>query len=106
MCEIMNIKVDTKTVTTKDGPKQYHFAVIGNPCLSPEGLSETWQDPMSGTKTSLQEQVPDLKCSGDTLTGATLSDHGHIIIGMFHENGTPAHATRQVVLKDEHDFKR
>merc|ERR1712232_584187 len=27
------ISVDTKTITTKDGPKQYHFTVLGNPCF-------------------------------------------------------------------------
>eukprot|EP00746_Dinoflagellata_sp_MGD_P116615 gnl/MRDRNA2_/MRDRNA2_52441_c0_seq1.p1 gnl/MRDRNA2_/MRDRNA2_52441_c0~~gnl/MRDRNA2_/MRDRNA2_52441_c0_seq1.p1 ORF type:complete len:294 (+),score=40.98 gnl/MRDRNA2_/MRDRNA2_52441_c0_seq1:83-964(+) len=81
-CEITSCKIDTKTVTTKDGAKLYHFAVIGNPCLSPEGVSQ------------IKEQVPDLECSGDKLKEATLSDHGHVIVGMFHENGVPGHSTR------------
>ena len=34
------IKIDTKTITTKDGARQYHFTVLGNPCDHPEELSK------------------------------------------------------------------
>jgi hypothetical protein len=94
------IKVDTKTITTKDGPKQYYFTVIGNPCLHPEALEQQWQDPFDGAMVTLQQKAPDVKCSGDELEKATLSDHGHIIIGMFFESGTPGHATSDDVFND------
>ena len=32
------IRIDTKNVTTADGTRQYHFAVLGNPCDHPEQL--------------------------------------------------------------------
>jgi hypothetical protein len=34
------IRVDTKTVPTSEGPKQYHFAVLGNPCDHAYKLNE------------------------------------------------------------------
>lgn len=30
------IRVDTKTIVTAAGPRQYHFLVIGNPCNDPQ----------------------------------------------------------------------
>merc|ERR550537_144656 len=86
------IKADTKTITTKDGPKQYYFTVIGNPCLHPEKMMETWTDVFSGVTTSLQQSAPDVKCSGSDLERATFSDNGHVILSMFFENGAPGHA--------------
>jgi len=70
------IKVDTKTIQTADGPRQYHFAVIGDACKEPEKL-----------RTSLvQQQAPEVRCSPEgQLMGAYRSDHGHIIISMFFE---------------------
>lgn len=87
------IKVDTKTVTTKDGPKKYHFVVIGNPCLHTEALTQTWADPFNGVETSIARSAPDVKCSAGELEKATLSDHGHIILSMFFEENSPGHAT-------------
>lgn len=94
------IEVDTKTITTKDGPKQYHFVVIGNPCLHPESLTEQWSDPFSGGMVTLQQRAPDVKCSGTDLEKATFSDHGHIILSMFFESGTPGHATSEEGFQD------
>jgi len=99
------IKVDTKTITTKDGPKQYHFTVIGNPCLRSEALSEQWQDAFSGQLTTLQQAAPDVKCSGYDLEKATLSDHGHIIIGMFFETDVSGHSTTDVGFNDSGEAK-
>lgn len=87
------IQVDTKTITTKDGPKQYHFVVIGNPCLHTEALTQKWVDPFSGVETSLARSAPDVRCSATVLEKATLSDHGHIILSMFFEENSPGHAT-------------
>eukprot|EP00746_Dinoflagellata_sp_MGD_P141757 gnl/MRDRNA2_/MRDRNA2_74818_c0_seq1.p1 gnl/MRDRNA2_/MRDRNA2_74818_c0~~gnl/MRDRNA2_/MRDRNA2_74818_c0_seq1.p1 ORF type:complete len:298 (-),score=44.59 gnl/MRDRNA2_/MRDRNA2_74818_c0_seq1:272-1165(-) len=94
------IKVDTKTITTKDGPKQYYFTVIGNPCLHPEALTQEWQDSFDGRMVTLQQKAPDVKCSGDELEKAMRSDHGHIIIGMFFESDTPLHATSDIGFND------
>eukprot|EP00746_Dinoflagellata_sp_MGD_P141759 gnl/MRDRNA2_/MRDRNA2_74818_c0_seq3.p1 gnl/MRDRNA2_/MRDRNA2_74818_c0~~gnl/MRDRNA2_/MRDRNA2_74818_c0_seq3.p1 ORF type:complete len:368 (-),score=63.45 gnl/MRDRNA2_/MRDRNA2_74818_c0_seq3:384-1487(-) len=97
------IKVDTKTITTKDGPKQYYFTVIGNPCLHPEALTQEWQDSFDGRMVTLQQKAPDVKCSGDELEKAMRSDHGHIIIGMFFEEDTPNHATSDLGFSDSKD---
>lgn len=94
------IKVDTKTITTLDGPKQYRFVVIGNPCLHSEALTEQWQDPFRGQMTSLQQSAPDVKCDGSYLEKATLSDNGHVILSLFFEDGTPGHATADVGFQD------
>lgn len=97
------IKIDTKTITTADGPKQYHFTVIGNPCLNAEALTQKWQDPFSGQEVTLQQTAPDVQCSGDKLERATLSDNGYIIIGMFFESDTPNHATSDLGFSDSKD---
>lgn len=99
------IKVDTKTITTKDGPQQYYFTVIGNPCLNPEALAQQFQDPFTKQMVTLEQEAPDVKCSGDELEKATLSDHGNIIIGMFFEIDTPVHATSDVGFNDAKDTK-
>jgi len=62
------IKVDTKTVRTVEGPKQYRFLVIGNPCLAPS---------------QIPHEAPEVRCKGDRLLGAEMSDNGHVIIAMF-----------------------
>jgi hypothetical protein len=97
------IKVDTKTITTLDGPKQYYFTVIGNPCLNADALNEKWQDAFSGQEVTLQQTAPDVKCSGAELEKATLSDNGYIIIGMFYESDTPNHATSDLGFSDSKD---
>mmetsp|Transcript_101504 Transcript_101504/g.186123 ORF Transcript_101504/g.186123 Transcript_101504/m.186123 type:complete len:767 (-) Transcript_101504:20-2320(-) len=79
------IKVDTKTVATVEGHQQYYFAVIGNPCVHPE---------------KLPEEAPDVNCESGHLVKATLSDHGHVILGMFFETGVPGHSTESVPFMD------
>jgi len=78
------IKVDTKTVTTAEGPRQYHFAVIGNACDHPEELSKRYIDTFQRYETSLNQQAAEVRCGPNgELIGATLSDHGYVIIAMF-----------------------
>jgi len=82
------IRVDTRNVTSSDGvTRSQYFAVIGNPCDHPEQLDEPFEQPFSyarGRKTTLAVAAPELKCvQGQRLQGATVSDHGYIIIGMF-----------------------
>merc|ERR1712032_502392 len=66
------IRVDTLTVPTAEGPKQYQFLVIGDPCLDPQG--------------KIPWEAPEVTCdhSTRTLDGATLSDHGFVILTMFY----------------------
>ena len=78
------IKIDTKNVTTAEGTRQYHFAVIGNPCDHAEVLSRRYIDTFERYETSLQEQAAEVRCGPDgELLGATISDNGYIIIAMF-----------------------
>ena len=77
------IKVDTKTVTTSEGPKRYRFAVIGNPCDHPEKLTEHFVQPFGLRDTTLEREAPEVRCTSDgSLEGATMSDHGFVIISM------------------------
>lgn len=78
------IKVDTRTVTTADGPRKLRFAVIGNPCDNAESLLKTFVQPFGYRSTTLEREAPEVRCRDDgSLEGATLSDHGFIIISLF-----------------------
>jgi len=86
------IRIDTKNVTTRINEqsnelqtKQHYFAVIGNPCNNPEKLTEPFHQPFYGGRTTtLAETAQEVRCNEDgTLEGATLSDHGYVIISMF-----------------------
>ena len=77
------IRVDTKTVALADGPKQYHFAVLGNPCDKAYMLNEPFVQPFGFRKTTLAQEAAEVRCVDGVLQGATLSDHGYPIISMF-----------------------
>jgi hypothetical protein len=79
------LKVDTKNVTTMDGrTHQLHFVVIGNPCDHPDELNKPFVQPFDRRKTTLAREAAEVRCMSDgTLEGATMSDHGFVIIGMF-----------------------
>lgn len=87
------IKVDTKTITTADGPKQYKFGVLGNPCANSDKLSTPFTSPFTGQSTTLTKEAPEVRCSGDRLIGATMSDNGNVIISMFFD-GDATKATK------------
>ena len=78
---------DTKTVTLHGGEqRQFKFAVLGNPCVHPAALTTPYTDAFQHTPTTLAEQATDVNCAADgTLVGASLSDHGKIIIGLLAE---------------------
>lgn len=82
------IRVDTKTIQTADGPHQYHFAVLGNPCERSEELDKPFVQPYGwGGTTTLRQTAPEVRCGEDgSLLGATLSDNGQIIIAMFFDS--------------------
>lgn len=96
------IRVDTKNVTlriangdTDDNDNHHHpseqrtlqFAVIGNPCDNPQALTVPFIQPFDRRETTIAESATELRCLEDgTLEGATLSDHGYIIISMFFDS--------------------
>lgn len=79
------IRVDTKTVDTREGAATFHFAVIENPCTNAHKLDETFVQPFNMRQTTLRASAPAIQCDADgSLVGASLSDNGHVIIGMLH----------------------
>jgi len=87
------IRVDTKNVTTLGGEtRQYHFAVIGNPCDHPEELHREFVQPFYGRQaTTLHREAAEVRCHDGVLQGAPLSDHGYIIISMFFDEESSLH---------------
>jgi len=80
------IRSDTKTILTRDGPKKYNVAVIGNPCDKPEKLREPFKQPFdkSGRSTTIAESAAEVRCGpGGKLQGATMSDRGFVILSLF-----------------------
>lgn len=87
------IRIDTKTIKTQKGERQYHFAVLGNPCDHADELTKPFTQPFGRGKTTLRESAPEVRCGSDgVLLGATLSDHGYIIINMFFDAVTDTEA--------------
>ena len=82
------IEIDTKNVTTKDGiTEPYYFAVLGNPCEHQEKLKEKFFQPFDGRQTTLEWEAREVRCDENgNLIGATLSDHGFVIISMFFDS--------------------
>lgn len=81
------IRIDTKTIKTSDGPQKYNVLVIGDPCSHPEKLKQSYVDPFNGQSTLLSDSAPELSCVADggqnKLKGATYSDNGYPILGIF-----------------------
>eukprot|EP00746_Dinoflagellata_sp_MGD_P018492 gnl/MRDRNA2_/MRDRNA2_142887_c0_seq1.p1 gnl/MRDRNA2_/MRDRNA2_142887_c0~~gnl/MRDRNA2_/MRDRNA2_142887_c0_seq1.p1 ORF type:complete len:308 (-),score=31.33 gnl/MRDRNA2_/MRDRNA2_142887_c0_seq1:226-1149(-) len=89
ICDTLDfLKVDTKTVNLQGGlTRQYHFAVMGNPCNNPQAFHTSYVDPFSGQRATIPQQAPEVKCAADgSLEGATLSDNGYIIMSIFFED--------------------
>ena len=56
------IRVDTKNVTTAAGERQYHFAVLGNPCEHREKLREPFTQPFERRgPTTLEREAAEVK---------------------------------------------
>lgn len=79
------IRVDTKNVTLANGvTRPHHFVVIGNPCDHPDQLTVPFDQPFGHRTTTISESAREVRClENGALEGATLSDHGYVIIGLF-----------------------
>jgi hypothetical protein len=78
------IRVDTKTIETSQGNKEYNVAVIGNPCDKPGELTRPFVQPFDGRSTTIAESAAEVRCSSDgRLEGATMSDNGYVILSLF-----------------------
>jgi len=97
------IRADTKTIRTADrGDQVYSVAVIGNPCDHQEKLTEPFIQPFDKRSTTIADSAREVRCSADgTLEGATVSDHGYVILSIFF-NTTSAPAGEG--FQDEHTF--
>ena len=82
------IRIDTKNITLATGRQQtFQFAVIGNPCDDPAQLQIPFMQPFDRRQTSIADSAREVRCLEDgTLEGATLSDHGYVIINMFFDS--------------------
>jgi len=85
------IRVDTKNITLQGGEvRQYHFAVLGNPCDHPEEMSRPFVQPFYGRgETTILREAPMVRCDQNgKLEGAHLSDGGYTIMSMFFDEDT------------------
>ena len=81
------IRVDTKTISLANGVNRtFQFAVIGNPCDKPDELTVPFIQPFDRRETSIAESAREVRCENGKLEGATLSDSGYPIIGMFFDS--------------------
>jgi len=97
------IRVDTLTVQTLSGPNQFHFAVVGNPCENEAALNKPFFQPFYGGRdTTLANEAREVRCVDGELIGATLSDHGYIIISMFFDLPQPE-VGKDLVSADQED---
>jgi len=95
------IKVDTKTIQCADGSLEYSVAVLGNPCDKPSELTRPFTQPFDRRQTTIQQAAAEVRCGpGGQLEGATLSDHGYIIVSLFFDASKRTHG-----FQDEIDFE-
>lgn len=78
------IRVDSKTVRTRDGPRKFNVSVIGNPCDRPDELTRPFSQPFDNRHTTIAESAAEVRCGpGGRLEGATMSDNGYVILSLF-----------------------
>lgn len=99
------IRIDTRNVTLAGGEvRQYHWAVVGNPCDDPSALHRPFVQPFHGRgETTLAREAAEVRCDAEgRLIGATLSDHGYPIIAMFFDADVYADADAGVRADGSH----
>jgi len=96
------IRIDTKNITMLGGEtRQYHFQVVGNPCERPGELAKPFVDPFGRGQTTLNHEAPDVRCDQNgKLEDAHMSDNGHIIIGLYHEEDESLKSMDEASFKD------
>jgi len=96
VCDMQeSVLVDTATISTASGSERRSVLVIGDPCatVNTSLLERSYTDPFSGQRESLSMSAPEVKCQDKSLVGATFSDHGYPIIGMFFNSQAAAPGT-------------
>ena len=84
------IRIDSKTVLTADGPRTLNVTVIGDPCLASGMLNKPFMQPFDKRMTTIASEAREVRCGKQGLEGATYSDHGFVIIGIFFAPGKQA----------------
>lgn len=87
LCDAQDfLRLDTKTVLLQGGvKKKYRFVVVGDPCRNEELLNTSYFEPDQKIDLQVKDVAPEVACDGGQLKHSTLSDHGHVILTMFHE---------------------
>jgi len=79
------IRVDTKTITNLNGEvRQYHFAVLGNPCEHPEELTKPFVQPFGRGETTIEQAAAEVRCDAWQSCGCILErpwahHHQHVL---------------------------
>ena len=82
------IRVDTKTVATSDqGARAFNVSVIGDPCLKPGMLNMPFLQPFDKRTTTIAAEAREVRCGKQGLEGASYSDHGYVVIGLYFAPG-------------------
>ena len=66
------LRVDSKTIKTKDGEKKHWFVTIGNPCVHAEKLKEQFFQPFDRGMVTLERQAPEVRCHNGELQGTII----------------------------------
>merc|ERR1711924_470076 len=87
LCDLTDfVKVDSATVSGTS----YNVLVIGNPCARDPAVNLTSDgridEPSGMGNQTLADVAPEVKCSGNVLVNATMSNGGHPIIGLLHSS--------------------
>lgn len=97
ICDMQeSVWVDTMIVNTSKGPQRWNALVIGDPCATQTDalqLSQKYVDPFSGHEESLAQSAPEVKCDAGRLLGATFSEKGYPVIGIFFDKSSVAPGT-------------
>ena len=85
------IRVDTKSIVTADeGLRAFNVTVIGDPCVAPGMLNAPFLQPFDKRMTTIAHEAREVRCGKQGLEGATYSDHGFVIIGLYFAPGRNA----------------
>jgi hypothetical protein len=97
MCDAQDfLRVDTKTIVLQGGvKKKYRFVVVGDPCRNEDLLNKPYFEPDQSAEAVIRDVSPEVACDGGRLKHSMLSDNGHVILTMFHEDDAASKAHLQ-----------